>query len=122
MGHFLGMYDRDFLAHFDLPPGRDVIVTISKVVGGELTGTGGRKSKKPIIHFENKDKGLVCNKTNGKAIAGMYSPLTENWVGKRIALYVTKTRSPDGSGDVDCIRVRPQIPAATKTTTEDTPT
>ncbi len=109
---FRSLYDREYIGHFDLPEGRDVIVTISKVIGGELTNVGGRKNKKPIIYFENKERGMVCNKTNGKSIMNMYGPIVEEWKGKRIALYVAMTRSPDGSGDVPCIRIRPQIPAA----------
>lgn len=104
--HFLSMFDRDYLGHFDLQ-GRDATVTISRVVGGELTAMGGRKSKKPIVYFEGKEKGLICNKTNSKTIASMYGNYVEEWVGKKITLYVSTTRNPDGGGDVECIRIRP---------------
>ncbi len=32
-------------------------------------------------------------------------------MGKRITLYKSTTRNPNGDGEVECIRVRPQIPA-----------
>lgn len=109
--NFLSLYDRDYIGHFDLPEGRDVTVTILKVTGAELTAVGGRKSKKPVILFEGKDKGFCCNKTNGRTIAGMYGPIISDWLGKRITLFVSTTRSPDGSGDVPCIRIRPVVPS-----------
>lgn len=104
------LFDRDYLGHFDLQ-GREVTVTINKVVGGNLTSVGGRKSKKPIVYFEGKEKGLICNKTNSKTIAAMYGNYVESWVGKKITLYVSTTRSPDGGEDVECIRIRPKQPA-----------
>ena len=100
------LFDRDYLGHFDLQ-GREVAVIISKVVGGSLTAIGGRKSKKPIVYFEGKEKGLICNKTNSKTIAAMYGNYVEQWVGKKITLYVSTTRNPDGGDDVECIRIRP---------------
>jgi hypothetical protein len=85
-------------------------VTIEKVAGEELTSTGGRKNKRPVVYMKGSKKGFVLNKTNSKAIAGMYGVNVEDWVGKRITMYKTTTNAPDGSGDVECIRVRPQIP------------
>lgn len=108
--HFMTMFDRDYLGSFDLPDGRDVTVTISAVKGGDLTSIGGRKSKKPIVYFDGKDKGLICNKTNSKTIAAMYGNYVEQWVGQRVTLFVSTTRSPDGAGDVPCIRIRPAKP------------
>ena len=105
--HFMSMFDRNYIGHFDLQ-GREITVSISKVVGGELTAQGGRKSKKPIIYFEGKEKGMICNKTNSKTIASMYGNYVEEWVGKKITLYVSTTRNPDGTGDVECIRIRPK--------------
>ena len=105
------LFDRDYIGHFDLPAGRDVVVKISRVVAGQLTAQGGRKSKKPIIYFEGKEKGMIANKTNSKTIAALYGNMVESWVGKEIALYVSTTRSPEGGDDVPCIRIRPQAPA-----------
>ena len=108
------MFDRDYIGHFDLPQGRDVVVKISKVVGGQLTAMGGRKSKKPIVYFDGKEKGLICNKTNSKTIAALYGNYVESWVGKRITLYVSTTNNPDGTGSVECLRIRPGVPQAVK--------
>ena len=107
---FRSLYDRDYIGSFDLPEGRDLTLTVKRVVGGDLVAMGGRKSKKPIVHFHEDVKPLICNKTNGKTIAALYTNYVQDWVGKRITLFVSVTRNPDGTGDVPCIRIRPQIP------------
>lgn len=104
---YRAMFDRDYIAAFDLN-GKDVTVTIARVEPGVLTGQGGKKSKKPIVHFEGKEKGFAINKTNGKIIAGMYGTDASKWVGKRITIYPTMTSF--GSEQMECIRVRPTVP------------
>ncbi len=106
---YRSLYDKDFIGAWDLHGG-DLTVTIKKVKGGELTSVGGRKSKKPVVFMAHTEKGFALNATNGKTIAALYGNFTEKWVGKQITLYKSMTRSPDGSGDVECIRVRPAIP------------
>lgn len=113
MTDYRSLYDRDYIGAWDLE-GKDVTVTIATVKGGELTAIGGRKSKKPIIHFAGKEKGMIVNKTNAKTIAAMYGNLVEAWVDKRITLFTSMTRNPEGGGDVECIRVRPSIPVDKK--------
>jgi hypothetical protein len=44
------MMERDYLYAFDLQ-GKDVTLTIDKVSGGTLVGTGGKKTKKPLCFF-----------------------------------------------------------------------
>lgn len=105
-----GMFDREYIGAWDLPPGRDVGCVIARVKAGELTAPGGRKSKKPVIYFEGKEKGFALNKTNAKTIAAMYGNDTSLWIGKAIAIYATRTQF--GGEDIDCIRVRPVPPRA----------
>ena len=104
---YRAMFDREHIGAWDIA-GRDVTVVISKVRAGQLVGEGGRKSKKPIIHFQGKEKTFAANKTNCKIIAAMYGTDTRQWVGKRITLYATTTEM--AGQVVDCIRVRPQVP------------
>lgn len=103
------MVDRDYMFAFDLQ-GKDVTVTIDRVVAGELTGQGGRKSKKPLCYFRESKSGkpLALNATNCKTIAAMYGNDTDGWVGKRVTLYPTTTQM--GGETMECIRVRPQVP------------
>jgi hypothetical protein len=106
---YRSLYDKDYIGAWDLQD-RDVNVTIRKVIGGNLVGQGGRKSRKPVIYMNGTEKGFALNATNGKTIAAMYGPLIEGWVGKRITLYKSTTRDPNGGGEVECIRVRPTPP------------
>lgn len=107
MPHWRSMTDRDFLYAYDLQ-GRDVTVTIEKVVAGELTSTGGKKTRKPVVHFVGKSKPLALNATNAKTIASLYTNMTESWIGKRITIYPTDTQM--NGETIECIRVRPTVP------------
>lgn len=107
MADYRLLYDSEYLYAFHLQ-GKDATVKIAKVAGGELTGEGGRKAKKPIVWFEGKDKPLALNKTNGRAIATLYGPDTSKWIGQLITLYPTTTQF--GGEQKDCVRVRPAKP------------
>lgn len=109
MTDYRSLYDKEYIGAWDIAD-KDVTVTILKVIGGSLTAVGGRKSKKPVIYMKGTEKGFAVNATNGKTIATMYGPMIEDWVGKRITLFKSTTRSPSGDGEVECIRVRPKVP------------
>lgn len=108
MTHYLSMYDSKYLHAWDLS-NREWTLRIVRVEAAELTAQGGRKSKKPVIHFAGATKGLALNKTNGKAIASLYGPDTRTWVGKSVAIFPTVTDM--GGETVPAIRVRPKVPA-----------
>lgn len=109
MPDFRTMYEKDFIFAFDLD-GRDVTATIERVIAGELTGTGGKKAKKPIVYFKGSPKGLALCVTNGRTIAALYGNKTEAWVGKRITMFPTTTQF--GGAVVDCIRIRNSVPSS----------
>jgi hypothetical protein len=105
MGDYRAMFDRDYLAAFDLE-GKPVVVKIRDVKSAELTAQGGRKSKKPVVYFDGKEKGLALNKTNANIIKSLYGADTDGWIGKRITLYATEV---EYQGDtVPAIRIRKQ--------------
>jgi len=104
------LFDKAYLYSYDLQ-GRDVTVTIARVTGGTLVGTGGKSNKKPILFFEKTQKGLALNITNARTIAAMYGGFdSDKWVGKRVTLYPTTTTF--GSQQCECIRIRPSIPGS----------
>lgn len=100
--NYLAMFDSDWVRCCDLD-GKPRLVTITKCEAGEIRNVS-KKSRKPILHFKEFPKPLALNKTNGKAIAALFSPETEQWKGKQIVLYPARTTF--GSEEVDCIRVR----------------
>jgi hypothetical protein len=107
MADYRTMFDSDFLYAFHLQ-GREHTLTIARVQGGEVTGSGGKKSRKPLCYFEGKQKPLALNKTNCKTIAALYGNDADKWRGKAITIYPTTTSF--GNEQVECVRVRPQQP------------
>lgn len=105
-------YDRNTIAAFELD-GKDRTVTIAAVERGELPKAGtAKKERKPLVKFKEIEKKFVLNPTNREVIAKLYGYNIKGWIGKQITLYPTKTNF--GRDVVDCIRVRPAIPAETK--------
>lgn len=101
------LYPNDYLAAVEFK-GKDVTLTVAGVKIEELRMKGGAKESKPVLTFRETKKKLVLNKTNADTVAAMYGTEAKTWIGKRIALYPTKTQC--GRDTVDCIRVREQMP------------
>jgi hypothetical protein len=84
MANINDIFSGGFLKADDLQ-GKTVPVTISKVEVKDFDD-----GKKLILHFANKDKALVANKTNSNIIAEMFGNETDNWEGKKIKLTTKK--------------------------------
>lgn len=113
MADYRQMFDRAYIAAYDLPEGKDAVVTIARVVATDLPVAGsGKTQKRPVLFFDGKEKGMVLNKVNGKTIAALYGPKVENWIGKSISLFATEV--PFGAEIVPAIRVRPAVPKTEK--------
>lgn len=109
MPHWRTMMDRDYLGAWDFPT--EKTGTITEVTQVKLPGTGKIKAnKRPIIALKGTEKRLVVNATIGKAIESMYGADTDKWIGKRITMYASTCRAADGSGQIECVRVRPTVP------------
>lgn len=109
--HWRSMMDKStYLGAWDLPEGKDVVVRIKSV--SQATEIAGKKTRKPILYFEGKEKGLLLNATNCKTVARLYGHYVEQWAGEYVALYVSTTSSPDG--EVPCVRIKPRAPKQTK--------
>jgi hypothetical protein len=112
MNHWRAMMDSPYLGSWDIPDGKDIIVTIKAVRQGEVTNAQKKTSKKPLIFFEGQEKGLVANVTNCKAIARLYGDDPRDWIGKRVTIGVSETSV--GGETMPCIRVRPKAPPPPK--------
>jgi hypothetical protein len=96
-------------ADTDIPDDGDLIVTID-TVQIETIGQGADQENKPVVYFRETDKGLVLNKTNAQTIKGLFGFETDDWEGKRIALFGTEV---DFAGKQTlAIRVRMKAPAS----------
>lgn len=105
---FVGKY----LKADDLPD-EGMPVTIDHVVVEEVGGAE-KKESKPVIYFQETEKGLVCNLTNWKSIEKVTGEGdTDNWTGHLITLYATEV---EFKGDtVMSIRVRLKAPKTSAT-------
>lgn len=114
MTDYRKMLDKPWLGAWDLPEGRDAVVTIAKVEAGKVSN-GTKESRKPILYLTTSTgaelKPMVANSTNCKTIASMYGTHVEKWAGQPIALYVGKAMF--GGQECDAIRVRPTAPKLT---------
>jgi hypothetical protein len=115
MTHWKKIMDPEHLGSYDLPHDKDTIVTIKEVVQKEvIAGQGKAAQKRPVFIFEEKGiKPLICNPTNAKTIQRIYkTPEIEDWVGKKIQLYVTTEKA---FGEmIDVVRIRPSEPRIAK--------
>lgn len=75
----------------------------------ENLGKDGEHEMKWILYFEEMEKGLALNATNGKTICKLYGDEMDEWVGKRVTLYA-KDDIEFGGELVSGIRVRPKKP------------
>lgn len=112
MPHWRSLVESKYLSHFELA-GRDVTVTVKSIALSEIIGAGGKKSKKALVMFQGKQKGMVMGATCLKTIARIYGDDTDAWLGKPITVYPTTT---EASGEtVGTIRVRPNRPTGSST-------
>src|SRR5689334_10228998 len=95
-------------AEGDIPDEGNLILTIRKCVM-ETVGSDDDQETKPVLYFEETDKGLVLNRTNSNTITGLLgTPETDEWRGQRIALFSTEVAY--GGRQVLGIRVRMKKP------------
>ena len=93
--HFRKLFHPLYLGSHDLEIGKDYTVTIEKIDQDvEIIGDGGKKQKKPVIHFKGASKPMILNSTNSKMIAKLTgSKFIEDWVGKQVIIRVVQERS-----------------------------
>ena len=82
MAKLSDIFPSRFLSAADLQ-GREAIATIDRVEIEKFDDD----AQKPVVYFEGKTKGLVCNKTNAKSIELIAGDDTDNWPGAAIILF-----------------------------------
>lgn len=87
--------------------GRKLKVTIRGVSVESVGKKEGREDNKPVLYFAGKEKGLVLNKTKAGILAGAFSPETEGWVGKEVAIFPARVMFGDQM--VDSIGIEPVL-------------
>ena len=111
-GDFRKFMDKNFLGSWDVPEGKDLILTIDHCERNTVQNQNGSEEKL-TIHFVEDYKPMICNMTNAKAIAAAHgSPKVEKWAGKKIAIYTA--RVPAFGKTTDGLRVRDYAPKSTE--------
>lgn len=59
-----------------------IIVTIRDVTIESI----GDDERKPVVWFNEFDKGMVMNKTNANNVSGCYGPDSDSWIGRQMEL------------------------------------
>ena len=109
------MFPSKWLAAADLDEQGNTL-TIADVTQ-ERIGQGEEQELKWVVHFREKEKGLVLNKTNATSIASCLGDDTDEWLGCKVVLYPTEVQF---SGKmVEAIRVKEK---ATKAANKPAPT
>lgn len=96
------LYPSKWLTADDLGD-RDWSLKIDRLALEEM---GHPPEEKPVLYFVGAHKGLILNRTNGKAIAGIWGDEADNWPGKPVTLYTTWIKVAGQQHHV--IRVRPK--------------
>lgn len=112
MTHLLSYFDASpYVAPWELD-GKEVTVTIDRVVKKEVVGDGGKKAMKPVAHFRDWEKPLCFGKKVAKVLIKLYGADPDAYAGKRITLFATQDKGPSGE-KVDCVRIRDVVPKPT---------
>ena len=87
--HWKKTTNPNYIGSWDFDDGKDMIVKV-KDVKQEIIANQQGKEEKLVMHFEGDVKPLIMNKTNMQAAEmATGTPYIDEWVGKKLQLYVT---------------------------------
>ena len=91
----------------DIPDDEAPIYTI-RAVETETVGQGPDAVDKPVMYFDEVNKGLVLNRTNAGVVEKLYGRDTDDWIGRRVGLYVAEVQFKCEM--VPAIRIKGRVP------------
>lgn len=74
-----------FLTQTDV--GKGLLLTIRELTQENVAKQGASEELKWAMHFEETDKPMVLNSTNGNLIAAFLGDETDDWTGHQVVLY-----------------------------------
>ena len=87
--HWKKTTNPNYIGSWDFDDGKDMIVKV-KDVKQEIIANQQGKEEKLVMHFEGDVKPLIMNKTNMQAAEkATGTPYIDEWIGKKLQLYVT---------------------------------
>lgn len=108
--HWKSYCNTDYIGAYAFQKDEEKTLIIKSVTREIVTGPENRTQECTIIHWHEKEKPMVVNKTNAKVISKIAeSSYVEEWVDVRVTLFV-KTVSAFGE-EVEAVRVSKKRPA-----------
>lgn len=104
--HWKRLINPAYIGAYSLQPGHDLTVRIDRVVREIVKGQDGKEEECTVARLVD-EKPFILNRTNSKSIAKLYGPYIEDWAGKDITLFATKTKV--AKDVVECLRIRPAV-------------
>lgn len=109
--HFKKLRNPNYIGSYELMTGDkpiELVVAIEKAVK-EMVQNGDKKEEAMVVYLKGQ-KPMIVNSTNAKAISSATgSPYIEDWVGKKITLYVAQIKA--FGEKVDALRVKKEAPS-----------
>lgn len=111
--HWREFFDYQYIGSWSLEQDGNFVervFTIKDARKEDVTNADGKKDTVLVLYFEEDEKGMVLNATNAKTIEGIYKTgILENWIGKRVQLYVKDVKAFGQT--VPALRIRDRVPA-----------
>ena len=85
-------FEGEYLSAKDYDEGDNLVLTIRSVTQKEFEDRDtGEQVKKHVLHFNERNPGLVLNKSNGRTLIGLYGNDSDAWIGKAIGILVASS-------------------------------
>ena len=108
-GDFRKYMDKNFLGAWDVPDGKDLVLTIDHCEQNDVKNERGSQKKLTLYFVERDYKPMILNTTNSKRIAKAYnSTRVEDWKHKKISIYTERVTAFGGT--TDALRIRDYPP------------
>jgi len=63
-----------------------ITLTIKRVSWERMKDQDGNEEDKPVIWFNEEEKGMVLNRTNANTLTALFGSETDRWTGQRVVL------------------------------------
>lgn len=106
--HWLQNPNKNYLGHWDLPNGDDMVLTIKSANWEDVKNPVINKTEsKRVVRFEEKVKPFICNQINAVSITiSTGVKFMQDSLGSKIQLYVSSIIDNRTKETIDCIRIR----------------
>lgn len=99
-----------FLKPADIEDDKEVTIEGYEIRSFKDFGPGGTPQNRIVLTLKDEEKTFRLNATNVRRIEAAYGEEVDDWIGRKLILYVDQVRNPAEGGMVDSVCVR--IPKA----------